>query len=172
MIEIMNRVMMRGSQHDAGELAIKPRRKFKVFIVEDEPLALQMYVDLLMAFSPGSFQIQKFTDGDEAWSELTKMDPDALITDMVHPGLDGGEMLKLLAAEKVTYPILVVAGDGESSDYYKNLHPNLKLSVLGRPFKVQSFHQLLSSLLPTCDHFTPLSVTARPLLKMAGVALR
>ena len=123
-----------------------PQRKIKVFILEDEPVASQFYADLLEAVDR-RFQVFKFVDGDDAWAELTKVDPDIFITDIVHPGLDGWEMLKLLAAEKVAYPILVVTGDSQSIGLYKSVYPDLKLELLGKPFRIQSFYKLLAALL-------------------------
>lgn len=132
----------------------RPQRKIKVFILEDEPMALQLYADLLSATGV-QFQIHKFTDGDAAWSELTKADPDILLTDIVHPGLDGWEMLKLLGAEKVAYPILVITGDCQPAEFYKNLYPDLKLGLLAKPFRIRSFYQQLAALLEGPDGFQP-----------------
>lgn len=150
----MNRVIAEGLSIDIPAASCKPPRKTKVFLLEDEPVALQLYADLLAATSE-QFQIHKFADGDDAWAELTKVDPDILIMDIVHPGLDGWEMLKLLAAEKVTYPVLVVTGDSQAAEFYKSCYPDLKLAVVGKPFRVQSFYQQLFAMLHESSGFNP-----------------
>lgn len=160
---------MEGIPRDVPAALTRPPRKIKVFILEDEPVASQLYADLLTAI-PGQFQIHKFTDGDEAWAELTKVDPDILITDIVHPGLDGWEMLKLLAVEKVSYPILVLTGDCQSVDFYKDCYPDLKLGMLGKPFRIQSFYQLLSALLQNRDGIMPAAKQAVVLARNNGMA--
>ena len=142
----MNRVIAEGISSDIPAASFKAPRKIKVFLLEDEPVALQLYADLLAATSK-RFQIHKFADGDDAWAELTKVDPDILIMDIIHPGLDGWEMLKLLAAEKVTYPVLVVTGDSQAAEFYKSCYPDLKLAVVGKPFRVQSFYKQLFDML-------------------------
>jgi len=44
-----------------------------------------------------------FADGEEAWQELLRTDPDLLITDMERSTtMDGWQMLQLLADRKVT----------------------------------------------------------------------
>ena len=157
------------STNDNPAASCRPQRKIKAYILEDEPVALRLYADLLAA-APGQFQIHKFTDGDEAWAELTKADPDILITDIAHPGLDGWEILKLLAAERVTYPILVVTGDCQSADFYKNVYPDLKLNMLGKPFRVESFYKHLSALLHEYDGFMPSDEQTSRLAKNSGSA--
>jgi CheY-like chemotaxis protein len=45
--------------------------------------------------------LQTFQDGRTAWEELSRADPDLLITDMIRGGMNGWEMLPLLARRKV-----------------------------------------------------------------------
>ena len=82
------------------------------------------------------FQFHKFTDGDQAWEELSKADPDVFITDISHLGSDGYELMKRLAAKKVTYPILVVTGytDPAFEIFCKKQYPKLKVTVIFKPF--------------------------------------
>ena len=129
--------------------ASSPQRRIKAFIIEDEPIAARLYSGLLASFcSPNQVHLQTFTDGDAAWAELTKVDPDILITDLLHPGLDGEEILNLLAAEKVDYPILLIADDSLPADFYKTCYPELKLGTIGKPFQVSTFYAHLSRWLP------------------------
>lgn len=166
-MDCMNRALMEGVPSEIPAASPKPQRKLKAFVLEDEPVALQLYADLLAAL-PVPFQIHKFTDGDEAWAELTKVDPDIFIMDIVHPGLDGWEILKLLAAEKVSYPILMVTGDCQSADFYKNCYPDLKLSMLGKPFRIQAFYKQLAFMLNEYAGFVPTDEQTADFLKNDG----
>lgn len=165
----MNGAFTKGNAGEIPASAFRPPRKIKVFILEDEPIAQQLYSDLLTATS-NQFQIRKFSDGDEAWNELTKTDPDLLIMDVFHPGLDGLEILNLLAVERVAYPILVITGDSPFGDFYKNCYPDLKLSVLGKPFRIQAFYAQLAGLFREANAFVPPPQKISTLARGGGVA--
>jgi len=94
------------------------------------------------------FQFQKFTNGDQAWAELSKADPDVFITDIAHPGADGWELVKRLAAKNVTYPILVVTGyhDPAFEVFCKRQCPNLKVTVITKPFVAADIVKRLTAL--------------------------
>jgi len=94
------------------------------------------------------FEIHKFTDGDQAWQELSHADPDVFITDIAHPGSDGWELMKRLAAKKVTYPILVVTGYNDSAFevFCKKQYPKLNVTVITKPFGVNDIFKHLNTL--------------------------
>lgn len=150
MISAMSRVMAGGNSEELWAATLKPQPKLKVFIVEDELLNVEFYRSLLAVLS-NRFQTYEFKDGDEAWAALSKMDPDILITDLLHPGLDGWELLKQLSAKKAAYPILVISGDCQAEEYYRSCHPGLNLNILGKPFDLRAFHNHLSELLEKHD---------------------
>jgi len=113
--------------------ADSPRQKKpKLVYLDDE---LPNFEFLFEGFSD-RFEFQKFTDGDQAWAELSKADPDIFITDIAHPGADGWELMKRLAAKKVAYPILVVTGynDPAFEIFCKIQCPKLKVTVITKPF--------------------------------------
>jgi CheY-like chemotaxis protein len=94
------------------------------------------------------FEIHKFTDGDQAWQELSNADPDVFITDIAHPGSDGWELVKRLAAKKVTYPILVVTGYNDSAFeiFCKKQYPKLNVTVITKPFGIEDILKHLTAL--------------------------
>lgn len=103
MISYMERVMAYSQSAGLEAAVFNSVRKIKVFIVEDELLNVELYRSLLAVLS-NRFQTYEFTDGDEAWGGLSKIDPDILITDLLHPGLDGLDLLQLLAKKKRLIP--------------------------------------------------------------------
>ena len=130
-------------------------------ILEDDQFLAHCYEMLLQRVSP-HVQILSFTDGDKAWGELSKVDPDLFITDVEHPGRDVWEMLSLLTAEKVTYPILMVSGDFVPRESYQHMYPALKLTTISKPFDVPVFIKLLTDLLKATDGYMGITEQTRP----------
>lgn len=125
---------MNGDDHANVLPSATPTRpqKPKLVYLDDEP---QLFEFIFEGFTD-RFQFHKFTDGDQAWEELSKADPDVFITDISHLGSDGYELMKRLAAKKVTYPILVVTGytDPAFEIFCKKQYPKLKVTVIFKPF--------------------------------------
>jgi CheY-like chemotaxis protein len=78
----------------------------RIVLINDEPFIMELWTTLIRVYFKNP-TILCFEDGDLAWQELLQIEPDLLITDMCHPGMDGWRMLSLLAARKVNYPIVV-----------------------------------------------------------------
>src|SRR5665213_241578 len=120
------------------------QKKLKLVYLDDE---LPNFEFLFEGFAE-RFQFHKFTYGDRAWEELSHGNPDVFITDIAHPGSDGWELIKRLAAKKVTYPILVVTGYDDSAFeiFCKKQYPKLKVAVIIKPFAVDDILKHLTLL--------------------------
>ena len=136
-----------------------PRRR--VIIVEDDQCLANLYALVIEKYFSRA-QILKYTNGDDVWQELSKADPDLLITDVQHPGTDAWEMLKLLAAAKVTYPILMISGEIQPEVEYKNIHPGLKLTMMSKPFYLKNFLKYLTDVFESNGEFTVPVIQTRP----------
>jgi hypothetical protein len=112
-----------------------------------------------------------FANGDEAWQELLREDPDLLITDLMNDnvpgkrdssGKSGFELLALLAERNVKYPILVVSGslakEGVEAKARQIAGSTLNISFVQKPFTWQEiadklpeqiYPQLLKHVKPT-----------------------
>ena len=153
---------------EPGEIS-NPSRRSRVVILEDDQFLAQFYEMLIKKVSPHS-QILFFTDGDTAWGELTKAEPDLFITDVEHPGTDAWEMFRMLAAAKVTYPILMISGDFVPGDKHKHLYPSLNLTAMSKPFDVSVFIKILADLLKASDGFLGSTEQTRPNDLISGAA--
>ena len=128
------------------------RAKKRVLWVENEPGVVEL-IDCLFNESGLALrlEIQHVADGDEAWEELKRSNPDLLVTDLEHPGLDGIELLKLLAAKNVKYPILILSGfDGAEErqrfcKFCEQEVPELEVNVMSKPFGNQELISYLTS---------------------------
>ena len=72
------------------ETAATPHpRKLRIVLVDDERHMLKLLEMYLQEWF-NAVELVMFQNGDPAWAELSRAEPDLLITDWRHPGLDGG----------------------------------------------------------------------------------
>jgi DNA-binding response OmpR family regulator len=76
--------------------------------VDDAWHMLQL-LELYLAEWFDAVELLRFQNGDQAWDELSRMEPDLLITDWRHPGLDGGELVRKIAEKKSKTPVLMIS---------------------------------------------------------------
>lgn len=121
----------------------------RIVVVDDEPMILELVETLALA-NFRNVTVQAFQDGEQAWQELLRADPDLLITDMCRPpGMSGWEMLPLLAQRKVKYPVLVMSGIAKEKDVRQCTGPNLDVTFWTKPFPLERLTQYLFDRLGT-----------------------
>src|SRR6266481_5611502 len=84
----------------------RPSEPLRVVLVDDEPGVLDCLEFVIRSWFQNAMLL-RFTNGFEAWQELSHTDPDLLITDDRMPVLDGGSLCLRLLERKVCYPIIV-----------------------------------------------------------------
>lgn len=96
---------------DAGEEALGPR----VLIVEDDLSTRLMYREFL---THAGFQTIEAHNGKQALDKAREELPDAVLTDLAVPGIDGFEFCRALhqTASTRSIPILAVTGHAEYLD--------------------------------------------------------
>lgn len=72
----------------------KPQKK--ILIIDDDPFIADMYV---LKFKSGGFEAEAANDGKTGIVRATKMKPDAILLDVVMPGIDGFEVLQKLRSD-------------------------------------------------------------------------
>jgi len=138
-------------------------RPLRIVLVDDEDWFTEM-VEMMIRHSFKNVSVRTFNDGDQAWQELLRADPDLLITGMnnnnvpaqlhrPYMGISGWQMLPLLAERKVKYSILVVSGsfsmEGVESKARECAGSDLNVSFLTKPFTLEQFNlELLKHLGP------------------------
>lgn len=125
-----------------GKKAVPPR----IIVVDDEPMFLELYGHMIRNYFKNVTALT-FDDGDRAWQEILRTVPDLLITDMNRSGLNGARMLRLLARNKVKFPIFVVSGTATEEDVLECAGSGLNISFLSKPFDVEIFAKLLKTVL-------------------------
>jgi two-component system cell cycle response regulator DivK len=96
-------------------LPSQPPRTPRILIVEDHADTRQMYA----AFLSASFEVIEAADGNEALAAAREHRPDAIVTDMSLPGMDGFELIQQLRREGATKDTAVLCLSGFSGERHE-----------------------------------------------------
>jgi CheY-like chemotaxis protein len=129
----------------------RPNRPPRIVLVDDCKF-IHAVVDWSLRGMLPDYTLVGFRNRDEAWAELQRESPDLLITDMRNDntpgcseclGMNGGELLQLLARCRVRYPVIVASGSFSVSGWeaYAKMcsRPYLNVSFLTKPYSLELF---------------------------------
>lgn len=87
----------------------------KVLIVDDDEFLLDMYV---VKFKSAGFEVEIAQDGEEAVEKARKINPNAILLDIVMPKLDGFGVLRTLKKDKIApdASIFILSNLGQKED--------------------------------------------------------
>lgn len=99
-------------------------KHYRLYLVDDDRFLLDMYA---VKFKAANHEVTAFSNGEEVLRALREQPaPDALLLDIVMPGLDGFEVLETIRKENLatTSKIIVLSNQGQESDIEraKTLH--------------------------------------------------
>jgi DNA-binding response OmpR family regulator len=115
-----------------------PVHPLKVVLVDDEPGILDCLEFVIRSWFQ-NLALLRFTNGSEAWQELSRTDPDLLITDDMMPVLDGGSLCLRLLERKVCYPIIVYSSWEPTEKWVADCAlQGLNIYFLPMPFQLES----------------------------------
>lgn len=91
-----------------------------VLVVEDEPDIVEL---LLYNLEKADYNVKVVMSGDEALKYIRSTKPDAILLDLMIPGIDGLKLCHILKTDLQTkdLPILIVSARGEENDVIKGL---------------------------------------------------
>lgn len=98
---------------DEGSFSSEPpgeRGRCRLLIVEDEP-RISSFIRQGMTIE--GFRTRVAHDADEALATLQAFNPDLMILDLMLPGIDGLQLLRLLREERWRLPVIVLSGRGD-----------------------------------------------------------
>jgi CheY-like chemotaxis protein len=137
------------SHGDAQPPAKPPSR---ILVVEDEPDARQLAVDVLAG---SGYAVVAVKDGAAGWAALQSGNYDLIVTDNKMPRMSGVEMIEKLRTARMNLPVVMVTGYLPTHEYIRR--PWLKPDViLEKPF----------------SNFDLLAAVARLLLRQNGQDVR
>jgi excisionase family DNA binding protein len=126
-----------------------PESATRILIVDDEPLVVDLFVDLLTS-DPRGFTLTTAQDGYDALIKVGTFQPSLLILDVLMPRLDGVEVCRRLKAQPETQAIKILGITG-----YPHMIPALMAAgadaCLPKPLDFQLVQQELQRLLATLE---------------------
>jgi signal transduction histidine kinase/CheY-like chemotaxis protein len=140
-----------------SELALKPTfelpgtivgftgNKRKILVVDDRWENRSVIINLL---TPVGFEVFEATNGAEGLEKVNELKPDAIITDLVMPIMDGFELLRRLRNSDQLKELIVIVSSASvfETDQYKSLDAGAN-AFLPKPVQVSELFELLQRLL-------------------------
>ena len=114
----------------------------RILVVEDEPRLLR---NLAKALREEGYAVDTSESGDEGLYKATNSNYDAVVLDVMLPGLDGWEVLKRLRLEKPT-PVLMLTARDAHKDRVRGLD-NGADDYLVKPFDLEELLARLRALI-------------------------
>lgn len=93
-------------------------KKYKVLLVEDEPMIVEMYK---LRLEEDGYEVLTTDKGSEALAMAKEQKPDAILLDVMLPEIDGFTILQGLKDQSATkkIPVLMLTNLGQESDQLK-----------------------------------------------------
>ena len=93
----------------------------RIYLTDDDHFLIDLYA---LKFKNAGHDVTTFTSGEELLAALRKDEgapPDALLLDIIMPGMDGFEVLEKLRKEKLAEKtkVIVLTNQGQDSDIEK-----------------------------------------------------
>ena len=114
----------------------------RILLVEDEP-HLQMVTRVTLE-RVGGFQVQSCNSGEDALRDARTFRPDLILLDIMMPGMDGMETLRVLRSSPETADIEVVFMTAKAQKAEMDAYHDLgALGVVTKPFDPMTLPALL-----------------------------
>ena len=99
----------------------KTQQKQNILLVEDDPFLVEMYMN---KFEEAGYEIDVASNGNKAIEQIKAKHPVIVLMDVVMPGLDGFEVLKLIKSDETTksIPVIMLTNLGQKEDVDKAMN--------------------------------------------------
>ncbi len=94
-----------------------------ILVADDDKVMAQLLRTLL---EEAGYDVHVEHDGQHAYEHIKKPECKGAILDIRMPGLNGAELLMLMAAEQIKVPVIVVAGFPDFDEEEMKQFPNVK----------------------------------------------
>jgi len=115
----------------------------RILVVDDEPA---VRASLARVLDQAGYQVSVAADGRDALHQVALEPPDAVILDVVMPGLDGIEVTRTLRLGRDRTPVLLLTARAEVSDRVRGLDAGAD-DYLTKPFALDELLARLRALL-------------------------
>ena len=115
----------------------------RILVVDDEPT---VRTSLARVLEQAGYEVSQAADGRQALHAVALERPDAVVLDVVMPGLDGIEVTRGLRAMHDSTPVLLLTARGEVSDRVRGLDAGAD-DYLPKPFALEELLARLRAIL-------------------------
>jgi DNA-binding response OmpR family regulator len=105
----------------------------RVLIIEDDPAMLRGLKD---NFAKKGYRVATANDGEAGYEAALTQKPDLIVLDIMIPKLNGFELCRLLRAEGVETPVIMLTAKGEESDIVLGLNLGAD-DYVTKPFSIR-----------------------------------
>ncbi len=122
---------------------------YRIVAVDDNPVVTQLIAAVL---GQAGYDVEVLATGGEALVALQRNPPDLLLLDLQMPGLDGLEVLRIVAEQKVCagMPVLVLTAE-DDSHYVAKARELGAAGYLLKPFRAQDLTAKVRRILVDAD---------------------
>lgn len=117
-------------------------QNFSLLVVDDEPPALRLFED---TFAQEKYDIYTASGGYEALDFIKNVKIDAVLTDLVMPGMDGLELLEKIKRISPSTMVIMITGNGGVGDAVQAIKHGAD-DFLEKPFSQDSLRLRISRL--------------------------
>ena len=101
-----------------------------ILVVDDDKVLTQLLRNLL---TKADYSVEVAHDGQSAYEKLKDGKCECMLLDIRMPGINGAELLMLMAAEDITTPVIVMAAFPDFDEDEMKQFPNVK-KLFHKPF--------------------------------------
>ncbi len=94
-----------------------------IVVADDDKVLTQLIRQLL---EDAGYEVRVANDGEEAYRHVQDPKCKAMLLDIRMPGVNGAELLMVMAAEKIKIPVIVIAGFPDFDEEEMKQFPNVK----------------------------------------------
>ena len=101
-----------------------------ILIVDDDHTIVQLLKEML---EKDKYEVRTAYNGAAAYGHIKDPKCRGVLLDMLMPGINGAELLLLMAADKIHVPVIVIAGSPDFDQEELKQFPNVK-QLIHKPF--------------------------------------
>ncbi|WP_067858738.1 response regulator transcription factor [Nocardia shimofusensis] len=133
------------------------RPEARVLVVDDEPMIVEL---LSVSLRFQGFAVETAVDGAQALDRARAFRPDALIVDVMMPGIDGFGLLPRLRADGIDAPVLFLTARDDVQDKVAGLTLGAD-DYITKPFSLEEVVARLRVVLRRAGHGAPVRASSR-----------
>jgi len=123
----------------------EPARLLKILLVDDEPMIREIGREILESIG---HEVTTAINGIECLETLAEQDAtfDAIILDMIMPGLDGYHTLSEMKSRGINARVIISTGFHSGDEFREIMANPLVVGCLNKPFTVRELNRILSGI--------------------------